>query len=154
MPKHLIAAFNRRLSRQAFSEFIFYQLHKNVLGRQRGIRGREDYRRKAVLRQATLPSSLERIQQRVRVALACQKLAFFSDDTWQDVDSLKSCKAVLKNWELKKQKKSRKEEERNEKNAKKRAEREEAKLAKAAEKVAKKATTDELFSSPKNYKFS
>lgn len=116
-------------------------LDENVLGRQRGIRGREDYRRKAVLREATLPRSLERIQQRVRVALACSKLAPFSHNTWQDVDSLKGCKEVLKNWELKKQEKAEKKEERNEKNAKKKAEREEAKLAKAAENAAKKATT-------------
>jgi len=62
-------------------------------------------------------------------------------NTWQDVDSLKSCKEVLKNWELKKQEKAEKKQERSEKNAKKKAEREEAKLAKAAENAAKKATT-------------
>jgi len=62
-------------------------------------------------------------------------------NTWQDVDSLKSCKEVLKNWELKKQEKAEKKEERNEKNATKKAEREEAKLTKAAENAAKKATT-------------
>ena len=119
--------------------FLF--AHKNVLGRQRGIRGREDYRRKALLRQDTLPRSLERIQQRVRVALSCPKLASFSHNTWQDVDSLKSCKEVLKNWELKKEEKAEKKQERNEKNAKQKADREEAKLAKAAENAAKKATT-------------
>jgi len=62
-------------------------------------------------------------------------------NTWQDVDSLKSCKEVLKNWELKKEEKAEKKQERNEKNAKQKAEREEAKLAKAAENAAKKATT-------------
>jgi len=60
-------------------------------------------------------------------------------NTWQDVDSLKNCKAALKEWELKKQQKEEKKQEREEKNKQKKSEREEAKLAKAAERAANKA---------------